>query len=132
MKNLLLLAAFGQFCLSLLGLNIVRLLGWQDDVARMPLLVRQVFHVHTLFISATVMIFAVLTWRFAAQMSTDPMGRWLAAAIGIFWGLRAVLQVTYYSDSHWRGIPSRTVVHGVLLFAYSSWAVVYLLAAFGG
>jgi hypothetical protein len=38
------------------------------------------------------------------------------------------MQVTYYSSVHWRGIPSRTLVHIVLLVAYSGFAVVYLTA----
>lgn len=129
MKTLLLLAAFGQLCLAVIGFNMVRLLGWREEVARMPLLVRQVFHVHTWFISLTVFIFAALTWRFAGEMSAEPMGRWLAACIGIFWGVRAVLQVTYYRSSHWRGIPSRTLVHGILLVVYPGWAVLYLWTA---
>ena len=44
-------------------------------------------------------MFAVLTWRFAREMATGtiPIAVWLAAAIGIFWGIRAVMQWTYYS-----------------------------------
>ncbi|MBE2179111.1 MAG: hypothetical protein IAE97_01380 [Chthoniobacterales bacterium] len=124
----LLLAAAGQACLAVLNLNVARIMRWQSDIERMPLLVRQVFHVHTWFVSAALLIFAVLTWRFAPQIAAggDPVYRWLACAIGIFWGVRAMLQVCYYSSSHWRGIPSRTVVHVILLAVYSSWAVLYL------
>ena len=128
LENGLLLAAAGQFCLAALNLNIARIMQWQSDVARMPLLIRQVFHVHTWFVSAALLIFAVLTWRFAPQIAagSDPVYRWLACAIGIFWSIRAMLQVCYYSSSHWRGIPPRTVVHVILLVVYSSWAVLYL------
>ena len=38
------------------------------------------------------------------------------------------LQVAYYSGSHWRGIPSRTAVHIILLVVYTGWAAVYLTA----
>ena len=129
----LLLAAVGQANIALLNLALVRIMRWEADLQRMPLLVREVFHVHAWFISITLGAFAVLTWRFAAEIAagTEPIYRWLAAAIGLFWAVRAVLQVTYYSSSHWRGIPSRTVAHVMLLLVYTGFAVVYLSAVWG-
>ena len=126
----LLLAGVGQCILALLNLNIIRILDWKSDVERMPLLVREVFLIHTWFISITLMIFSVLTCRFAHEMAfgNEPVCRWLTCAIGLFWAIRATLQVAYYSSSHWRGIPSRTAVHIFLLVVYSGWAVVYLTA----
>ncbi len=126
----LLAAAFGQFCLAVLSLNIARILNWKADIAKMPQLIREVFHIHTWFIALTLLIFSTLTWRFAFQMSlgNEDIYRWLACAIGIFWGIRATLQITYYSSSHWRGIPSRTVVHVILLIVYTGWAALYLIA----
>jgi len=124
----LLLAGVGQCILALLNLNIIRILDWKSEVERMPLLVREVFNIHTWFISITLTIFSVLTCRFAHEMASgnDPACRWLACAIGFFWAIRATLQVAYYSSSHWRGIPSRTAVHIFLLVVYSGWAAVYL------
>lgn len=60
LENVLRLAAVGQICLAVLNFNIVRVMGWRDEVARMPSLVREVFHVHTWFISITLGIFAAL------------------------------------------------------------------------
>lgn len=127
----LLLAAAGQASIALLNLSLVRLMRWEADLQRMPLLVREVFRVHAWFISITLTIFAALTWRFVGDLAagTEPIYRWLAAAIGVFWAVRAVLQVTYYSSSHWRGIPSRTLAHVVLLLVYSGFGAVYLAAA---
>jgi hypothetical protein len=59
------------------------------------------------------------------------MGRWLAMGIGAFWALRTVLQITFYSSSHWRGKAGRTAIHIILLGLYSGMAATYLLAAFG-
>jgi hypothetical protein len=124
----LLLAGVGQCILALVNLNIIRILDWKSDVERMPLLIREVFHIHTWFISITLGIFAALTCRFSHEMAlgNDPVCRWLACAMGLFWAIRTTLQVAYYSSSHWRGIPSRTAVHVFLLVVYSGWAVVYL------
>jgi len=136
MKNILetglYLAAAGQLILTFLNLGLVRIMGWESDLERMPLLVRQVFRIHAWFISITLLIFSTLTFRFAFVIAngSEPVYRWLACGIGIFWAIRAVLQVTYYSSSHWRGIPSRTAVHIFLLVVYTGWAGVYLTAGF--
>ena len=131
LQLLLMLAAVIQAAVALVNLGLVRLLSWKVDLERQPLLLRQVFMVHLWFISFTVGVFAVLTWRFAAEMATgaNPVATWVAGAIGLFWGVRTVMQVTYYSASHWRGQPGRTVVHIAVLLAYGGMAVIYLMAA---
>jgi hypothetical protein len=127
-------AAVGQITVALLNLRLVPLLNWQKDVAVMPLLLRQVFYVHAWFISASLFLFGALTFRFSERLAAgaDPLARWLAAGIGLFWTFRAILQVTYYSSSHWRGQRARTFVHGFLLLIYGGMAVVYVWAALGG
>ena len=90
------------------------------------------FHVHLWFISVTLGLFGVLTWRFAGEMAdgSNPVCRWLAAGIGLFWAIRTVLQITYYSSSHWRGRPDRTLAHIALLAVYGGFSLAYLWAAF--
>lgn len=125
------LAAAAQFGIALLNLAIPRILAWQDDLGRLPLLIREVFQVHLWFISITVAIFAILTWRFSGDMAagTDEACRWLAAAIGFFWATRTVLQLGYYSSSHWRGKAALTGIHVALLVVYGGLASIYLTAA---
>jgi len=48
----------------------------------------------------------------------NPACRWLAGCIGSFWAIRTVLQVGYYSSSHWRGNLGRTIAHAALLLIY--------------
>ena len=134
LKHLLELAALAQVAVAILNLSLVRLMEWEPDLARMSLLVREVFQVHAWFISVTLAIFGTLTWRFAAEMASggNPVTQWLCAGIGIFWAIRTVLQVTYYSASHWRGQVGRTVAHITLLFCYGGISIVYLLAASKG
>jgi hypothetical protein len=122
-----------QLGLAVLNLFLVPLLKWKEELARTPLLLREVFHVHAWFISITLTIFALLTWRFATDLAahTNAVGAWLAASVGIFWAIRTILQVTYYSNSHRRGQLARTVIHIALLFMYGGMAAIYLWAAFG-
>lgn len=126
-------AAGVQLAIALINLALVRMMKWKPELDRLSSLARQVFMVHLWFISITLTIFGVLTWRFARDIAfgEQPLAAWLAAAIGMFWGIRTVLQVAYYSSSHWRGQVGRTLIHvGCVLFCGSLTAT-YLLAAFG-
>jgi len=126
-------AAALQIAIAVMNLFLVRLLKWGDELARMPLLLREVFYVHGWFISVTLAIFAAMSWRFASELAAgiNPVCRWLAGGIGVFWGIRTILQVVWYSSSHWRGQTGRTVAHIILLIVYGGFAATYLWAAFG-
>ena len=112
--------AAAQLAVAVVNLFLVRLLGWRSELERMPLLVREVFVVHAWFISVTLAIFGAVTMRFAPEFAaaSHEVFRWLAAGIGGFWALRTVLQITYYSSSHWKGRIDRTIIHVVLLATY--------------
>lgn len=124
--------AAGQLGIAILNLFLVRLLDWRAELERMPLLVREVFTVHAWFISVTLAIFGAVTFRFAPEFAaaSHEVFRWLAAGIGGFWALRTVLQIAYYSSSHWRGRMDRTIIHIILLALYGGFAAAYLNAAF--
>ncbi len=121
-----------QIGLAVLSYFLPRIMDWKADIARMSPLVRDVFEIHSWFISITLLIWGVLTWRFAGEMAHAPteLSRWLCAAIGIFWGIRCVLQWTHYDSAHWRGKPGRTFIHWTLFFGYAAWTTVYFMAAF--
>ena len=129
---LLRIAAAIQLCVAVLNLQLVRVLDWRPELQRMPLLVREVFQVHLWFISLTLTIFATLTWRFARDMAgTNEMADWLALGVGVFWSVRAVMQIAYYSARHWRGKLAPTFVHVALLLVYSCMSAVYCSAGIG-
>ena len=126
-------AAIAQFAVAILNLFLIRIMKWKPDLERMPLLIREVFHVHCIFISLTLSIFAALTWRFAHEIATaaNPLAIWVGTAIGIFWIVRSVMQWLYYSPSHRRGDSSRALIHWALFLGYGALAAVYFAAAFG-
>ncbi len=123
-----------QIFIAIVNLFLVRILGWEKDVRQMPLLVREVFQVHLWFISVILLIFGFLTWRFAAEMQSgsNAVATWLAGAMGLFWLLRVILQVVYYSGSHWRGQAGRTLIHVMCLAIYSGMMAVDLWAFLQG
>jgi len=121
-----------QLGVAVLNLFLTRLLKSQEDLDKMSLLPRQVFNVHSWFVSIMLVIFGVLTFRFADQMvsgQSEP-ALWIAAAAGIFWGIRTVIQMVYYSPSHWWGKTGRTVIHVVLLLVYGAMSATYLWPCF--
>jgi hypothetical protein len=128
---LLRLSAVAQLGVAAVNFFTARLLKWQEPIDRMPLLLRQVFWVHAWFVSFVLALFAVLTWRFAPEMAggSDAACGWLAAGIGLVWGLRTIAQVAYYSPSHWRGQGGRTAIHVFLFLVYGGMSGSYLLAA---
>ena len=132
MEIALSIAAAAQLAIAVLNLFLVRIMKWEEPVARMPQLVREVFHVHAWFITITLVIFGVVTIRFAGELAagTSDLGRWLVCGIGLFWLIRWVMQFFYYNSSHWKGKRAETIVHIVLIFLYGSFAGVYLLAVF--
>ena len=126
---LLRLTAAGQLALVPLNIALPRLLKWQPDVERMSPLVRDIFQVHAHFITLTVGIFGVLTWRFAERWvaAPDELSRWFCLSLALFWGLRCVMQWTHYSAAHWRGQAGRTAVHWLVFLTFLLWTGVYAL-----
>ena len=125
-------AAVTQIGVALLNLGLIRIMKWKPDLERMPLLIREVFRIHCYFISITLAIFGIITWRFAPEIATAASGIavWLAIGIGAFWLIRSSMQWVHYSPTHWRGNPGRTLIHFVLFFGYALLATVYFAAAF--
>src|SRR5438045_7449679 len=125
-------AALTQFAVAILNLFLIRIMKWKPDLDRAPLLIREVFRIHIVFISITLSIFGALTWRFAHEIAraASPLAIWLAVAIGLFWLVRSAMQWLHYSASHWHGKSLRTLIHWTLFLGYGSMAIIYLAAAF--
>ena len=120
-------AAIGHFGIALLSTQLNRLLHWEEEIARMGLLVREVFELHSRFITLTLTLFGVWTWRFAPELAAggNEVAAWLAGGIAVFWGIRTVCQWTHYSRSHWQGKPRETAAHWTLTIVYGCWSFLY-------
>ena len=83
-KEALYIAAAAQLSVAVLNLFLVRIIKWEEEVARMPQLVCEVFHVHAWFISITLVIFGVVTIWFVWEL----VAGWLLASssFGLFAG----------------------------------------------
>lgn len=131
LEILLRIAAAAQILIAIFNLFLVPVMGWKKDLEKTSLLVREVFMVHIWFIAITLGIFGALTWRFCMEMAagSNPACLWLAGGISIFYGIRAVMQVTYYSSIHWKGQTARTFIHIGCLLYYGGLSALYAQAA---
>ena len=127
------IAAVVQIGVAVLNLFLIRIMSWGPDLARAPLLIREVFRIHVHFILITLAIFGVLTWRFARNFASasSPIFVWLGLAVALFWGARSIMQWLHYSAEHWRGDLTRTAIHWALFLGYGAIATTYAVAALG-
>ena len=72
-------------------------LSYRDNLSRVSPVIRQIFVVHSVYIVGVVLLFAALTFGFAGDLASGRgLGRFLAAAIAVFWLVRAPVQFLYY------------------------------------
>ena len=122
MNELLYVFAVGQIAIGCLVFALPRLLGWRPALAAMPTLLREIYHVHALFLALTLWIFGGLTLAYGSAIG--PLG----TCIGLFWAVRVGVQLFYYDSRHWRGRPRETLIHLFLLVVYGSMSAAYLIA----
>jgi hypothetical protein len=109
----------GLLALSLLHLAFPKRFDWPQELARLSLLNRQIFLVHTLFIMVVVALMGiVMTWAPETLLERSKLGVWVAAGFTLFWGLRLVIQWFGYSRRLWWGKPLETAVHCLFTLAW--------------
>jgi hypothetical protein len=106
--------------LGLLHAVFPRYFRWREETATLTLLTRQILHIHTFFIGLTVFLMGLLCVTSATDLIHSPLGRRIALGLGLFWGLRLLLQFFGYSSDLWRGKPFETAMHVLfsLLWAF--------------
>ena len=108
----------------LVGLALVhaifpRYFDWRNELRPLSLINRQMVQVHTFFIALTVGLMGVLCLVATEDLVTTPLGRLICLGLGIFWLVRLVVQLLWYSPALWRGKPFETVVHVVFIGLWS-------------
>ncbi len=112
LTTLLQIAGAGLLALSLLHLVMPKRFAWREELARLSLLNRQIFYVHTFFIAFIVAQMGVLFLFFpAALLEPSPLARLVTSGLCLFWLARAFTQFFVYSPALWRGKPFETFVH---------------------
>ena len=104
-------------------------LHWEDELARLSPLNRQLFHVHTLFVCMVLLLLGALSLFAADALSTPtPLARLVTAGIAAFWALRLYCQWFVFAPGLWRGNRARTAIHLLLTLLWSYFTLVYTWA----
>ena len=94
------LAGFVQIAIASANLFIPKKLNYRENLLRVAPIIRQIFVVHSFYVVGVVLLFAVMTFGFATELASGRgLGRFLAAAIALFWLFRAPVQLLYYDAS---------------------------------
>ena len=84
---------------------------WKEELIHLSLINKQMMEIHTLFIALTVLLMGVLCFSSAYELIHTPLGKKISLGLGIFWGIRMIIQFVGYSSKLWRGKPFETFVH---------------------
>jgi amino acid permease len=98
--SVLWLAGLVQILIAAANFYLPRKLKYQENLERVAPIIRQIFVVHSVYIVGVLLLFAALTFGFAADLASGHgLGRFLAAGICVFWLFRAPVQLLYYDAS---------------------------------
>jgi hypothetical protein len=118
-----------QLALALAHLFFPRRFDWGRELARLSLLNRQMFHVHTLFVCVVLAMFGALS-LLAPEALLEPtaLSRLVLVGIASFWALRLYCQWFVYDPVLWRGHRFETIVHLACTLLWLYLTAVYVVA----
>lgn len=123
--------AAGAVQLVIIAANFVlpKKLRCRENLARVSPMIREVFIVHWVYIVLVLGIFTSLSFWFAPELAgATRLGRYLSAAIAVFWLLRVPIQIFFY-DHELR--KQNRLGDVIFLLAFSYLGVVFSVAALG-
>lgn len=129
MMELIILAGLVQ--LALVGANITlpRILKPSTELSPVSPMVRKMFYVHWIYIVFVLLIFSALSLLFAGELASGRgVGRFISAAIAVFWLARVPIQFFYYDADLRRANRLGDVA---CITAFTFLGVVYGVAATG-
>ncbi|HRF78689.1 MAG TPA: hypothetical protein PL070_01250 [Flavobacteriales bacterium] len=112
--------------LALIHVGFPRYFDWKQQLVSLSLINRQMMQVHTFFIAFVVFLVGLLCFTSAEELVATPLGRRICLGLGVFWGIRALVQWFFYSPELWRGRSFETSVHVVFSALWVYCAVVFI------
>lgn len=74
-------------------------LQYRENLVKVSPIIRQIFTIHALYIVLILVGFGLISLIFPKELcGASPLGRFLCGFLAVFWGLRVVLQFTYYDS----------------------------------
>jgi hypothetical protein len=98
-------------------------LRWDEELARLPRLIRQMCNVYQAYTGGTIVAMGLVSLFCAPDLiSGTPLARAVCGYIALFWGVRLALQRTYDFAPHLTRLRLRVGYHGLtgLFVAFTS------------
>ena len=102
------------------GFFLPRKLQFQENLSRVAPIIRQIFVVHSVYISTLLLFLGILCLLFAPELAGGSMlGKFFSGYLAVFWGARILIQLFYYDPELKKENPFANVVF-LLAFIFLS------------
>jgi hypothetical protein len=106
------------------------ILHYRENLAKVSPIIRQIFTVHSVYIILVLIGFGLICLLFPNDLcGASPLGKFLCGFLAVFWGLRVVLQFTYYDRAVKKEHPLGALFFGT---AFLYLALAFTAATFFG
>lgn len=95
-ETLLAIGALYHFAFALFHLAFWKLFRWREELAKLSRVNRGVMQILNLRITYLACVFAALSWWFPRELAESSIGRYMLAAIALFWATRAAEQIGFF------------------------------------
>jgi hypothetical protein len=123
------LIGYGLILLALIHAIFPKVFDWKNELATLTLINRQLMTVHTFFIALVVFLMGVLCITSAHELLTTDLGKRILGGLAIFWGIRLVTQLFWYSPQLWKGKPRETAIHILFIAIWASITTIFTIGA---
>ena len=117
--------------LSVCHLFFPKYFNWKKTLDSLPLLDRQMMHVHTFFIGLILFLMGLLCVYSTEALYATTLGRQVSMGLFIFWCTRLVFQFFVYSPLLWKGKVFESTIHIIFSVAWTYFSIIFLLTAIG-
>ncbi len=122
-------AGFVQLAIAAANFILPKKLSYRENLSRVSPIIRQVFVVHSVYIVGVLLLFVAITFGFTSELVNGRgLGRFLAAAMSLFWLCRVPVQLFYYDPALRRANRLGDVV---MTTAAAALSLTYAAAALG-
>ena len=122
---LLLFAGALQLLVAAANIPLTVMLNFGREHARLSPIVRQIHHVHHVYLGLLLVVFAAISLMFPRDLAAgDGLGRFVSVVLAVFWGARLAIQRLYYDraflSQHRAGDVVFSAIFTVLFAVYAA------------
>ena len=116
--------------LALVHIIFPKYFNWETELKSLSLINRQMMQVHTFFIALTVLLMGLLCLTSSSEIVQTNFGKQISLGLGIFWGIRLLIQFFGYSAELWKGKKLETTMHILFSILWTYLTIIFLKIAF--